>query len=213
MKNRNEREIKALLEKCPHGASVIGLTGGISSGKTVATDALKARGYNIIDADEISRKLMSRGSALEKTVAENFPECAHNGKLDRRALRALISVSPAAKHKLNKLTHPEIIAATEAAVVSSPKPVVLCAPLLFECALARLCDCVVCITCPRPERIKRLTARDNVTANDALNIINAQLDEPTRVALSDFCVPSDIPQNEFIDEITELFDRIALKQN
>ncbi len=209
MTDRNEREIKALREKYPQGARIVGLTGGVSSGKTVATDALKAEGYNIVDADEISRRLVSRGSALEQTVKDNFPECTRDGELDRRALRALISESPAAKHKLNKLTHPEIIKATEAAVQAAPKPVVLCAPLLFECALARLCDCVVCVTCPQPERVRRLTLRDGVSCDDAIGLIRSQLDEPTRVSLSDFCVPSDIPQNEFIDEITVLFKRIT----
>lgn len=209
---RNYRELKEFSERFPFGARVIGLTGGIASGKTVATEALRANGYAVIDADEISRALSAVGTPLERLLADSFPECKVNGSLDRKSLRKLIAASPAAAQKLNSLTHPAIADEIKRRVAETPPPVVLSAPLLFECALASLCDCVVTVTCPRQIRIERIKKRDGVTASDAASIIDAQLNDALRVSLSDFCVPSDIPRDEFVNEITDLFDRLCARK-
>ena len=202
---RNERELKDIKT----AAKVVGITGGIGSGKTVATDALRAHGYFVVDADEVSRELTARGSDGERALCKLFPDCvSHDKKLDRRKLRALISRDKSAMEKLNGYTHPLILGRITELIKKANGPVVLSAPLLFETALGSLCDRTVCIMCPRTTRIARIASRDGVTKADAEKILDAQIPDYVRATLADYCIPSDRDIAEFTDEVVELFDRL-----
>lgn len=206
---RNLRELNEF--KTP--VKVVGLTGGIASGKTVATDALRAAGFTVIDADEVSRAVTAKGGECEKALVGLFPAAAKNGAIDRAKLRKLISVDGQAKRALEQYTHPLIINEIRAELAAAKTPVVLSAPLLFETALGGLCDATICITCPTRVRIQRLTARDGVSESDAVDMINAQLPETYRATLADFCVPSDRPADDFTAEIVWLVKRIFDQSN
>lgn len=204
--NRNQRE---LYERKDRAATAIGLTGGIGSGKTVATDALRDAGYRVIDADEISRELFAVGTDGERDILELFPQAEKCGKLDRAKLRVIISDDADARAKLNKLTHPRIIAEIQKLLAGSQQPVVLSAPLLYETSLSRLCDATVCVYCPRRLRIQRICARDGVTPSDAERIIDSQISDAERATLSDYIIPSDVPLEDFVKELLDLFDAIT----
>lgn len=205
---RNARELESD-KRSAADVRVIGITGGIGSGKTVATDALKQAGYTVIDADEISRRLFGKGTDGEKRIARLFPECEKDGVLDRRALRDAISADARKRTALDDLTHPAITAEVERLLAKSPPPCVLSAPLLFEAALARLCDRTVCVYCPRGVKAKRIAERDGVTEKQARAMIDAQIPDTERCSLADYVVPSDRPQSEFTEEILELFEQIC----
>lgn len=202
---RNKRELQANKGK---PIKVIGLTGGIASGKTVATAALRQAGFSVIDADEISRASFARGTDGERILTELFPAAAVKGALDRAKLRSIISRDDKARIKLNEKTHPIIIAEIKRLISTTAKPVVLCAPLLFESGLSALCDITVCAYCPRKVRISRLTARDGISAADAERIIDAQIPDTERCTMSDYIVPSGSDENTFTEEIIELFTEI-----
>ena len=196
---RNERDLKQIRGK---QINVIGITGGIGSGKTVATDALLAAGFTVIDADEISRAMFARGTDGERAVLRLFPQAESNGTLDRAALRAAIATDASQRMRLNEYTHPLITREIRTQISACAPPVVLSAPLLFESALARLCDATVCVYCPRNKRAERIAQRDGIT-------ITAALPDTERAALSDFIVPSDVPPDQFKAEIIELFNEIT----
>lgn len=199
---RNKRE----LDEIKREIRVVGLTGGIASGKTVATKALRAAGYTVIDADEISRELTKVGTPAEKEIAEMFGLKTPDGNLDRKALRLLISADVDAKKRLDEFTHPLITERISSTVKSLQPPIVISAPLLFETALSALCDAVVCIFCPKRIRIKRIMERDGVTSADAKRMIDMQLPDYVRASLAEFCIPSDVDINDFERETVELFD-------
>lgn len=208
---RNLRELDELRERetteyvLP--VRVVGLTGGIASGKTVATDALRAAGFTVVDADEVSRELTAVGSPVERELVRMFPSAAAaDGSLDRRRLRLIIAADKAERKRLDDYTHPLIVAEIKKRLVG--ERLVLSAPLLFETALSSLCDLTVCVVCPRRVRIERLTARDGMTAADAERMIDAQIPDSMRAPLADFCVPSDAPEDEFRAEIVGLFKDI-----
>ena len=203
---RNKHELQSIGNTA---VNVIGLTGGIASGKTVAEAALTGAGYFVIDADEVSRRLFAADTDGEKTLCKLFPEANSNGRLDRAKLRAIISRDNAARHKLNDCTHPLIIDEIKKIISATPPPVVLSAPLLFETSLAALCDVTVCIYCPTAERVKRLCARDGVCESDARAIIKAQIPDTERCTIADFVVPSDRDRQEFEREVLELFGAIV----
>lgn len=206
---RNKTELRAT-NAIP---DVIGLTGGIGSGKSAAVTALRDAGYVVIDADEIARALFCANSDGEKHIAELFPDAVKNGRLDRAALRAIIASSVAERRKLEELTHPRIIDEMTSLLSAAARPVVLCAPLLFESALAALCDVTVCVYCPRGIRVNRIALRDGIPPSDAERIIDAQITDELRCTLADYIVPSDVPLNDFTEEITELFDAITRRSN
>ncbi|MCH5161199.1 MAG: dephospho-CoA kinase [Clostridiales bacterium] len=209
MNKRNLREIDDLkeLKKAVH---IVGLTGGIASGKTVATDALKRARFTVIDADEISRKLFGRGTDGEKLLCGLFPAATDNGVLNRAILRRIISENADEKKKLDGATHPIIKQeiAKEISQCGKGEHIVLSAPLLLESGLSSLCDCVVCITCPTRIRIERLSSRDGVSIEAAKKIIDAQIPDAYRATLSDFCIPSDRSLDDFTAEAVELFQTL-----
>ncbi len=188
---------------------VIGLTGGIASGKTVATTALKQAGYVVIDADEVSRALFACGSDGENAIMLAFPQAAENGKLNRGALRTIIAKDSEARQRLNALTHPAIVSQIKNQIAAATPPIILSAPLLFEAGLSELCDVTVCIHCPRPVRLQRLTARDGITNEDAASIMDAQMPDDERQSSADYTVRSDRDQTEFVQEIIELINTIS----
>lgn len=187
---------------------VVGLTGGIGSGKTVATVALRGAGYTVIDADEISRRLTARGSKGEAALLSAFPAAAENGALCRAKLRRIIADDEAERRRLNALTHAEIIAQIKTELSAAPRPCIISAPLLFETELARLCDVTVCVTCPPPLRIERVCRRDGVTEADARRMLDAQMPDERRIELATYTVSSDCAIDRFAAETVALFDRI-----
>ena len=201
---RNERELQTRI-KTP--VRVIGLTGGIASGKTVATTALKKAGYTVIDADEVSRKLFGTKTDGEKSIARTFPQAVKNGTLDRTLLRRIISTDAKARKTLNELTHPKIVEHIKSLISKTPPPIILSAPLLFETGLCSLCDVTVCVYCPKPVRIKRLMTRDGMTKQDAERLIDAQIPDTERCTIADYIVPND--KKEFVEEILELIEQIV----
>lgn len=205
---RNERELKENRDK---QINVIGLTGGIGSGKTVATECLRNSGYTVIDADEISRSMFGKGTKAERELLALFPQAESNGTLDRALLRKIISENKTERLRLNDFTHPLIISEAERLIKAAPPSVILAAPLLFETALSRLCDVIVCVYCPRETRIARILSRDNITRENAERMIDTQIPDTERAVLSDYIVPSNVPIDDFRAEITELFNSICRK--
>ena len=203
---RNKRELKSNRKK---SVRVIGLTGGIASGKTVATSALRKAGYTVIDADEVSRALFAAGTDGEKSIMRAFPQASEGGKLDRKLLRRIIATDGKARQMLNELTHPAIVAEIKNQISTATPPVILSAPLLFESALCSLCDVTATIYCPRSVRVQRLTARDGMTEKDANALIDAQIPDTERCTIADYIVPSDCEQKEFVSEVVELVTEIV----
>lgn len=163
----------------------------------------------MIDADEISRAMFARGTDGERAILQMFPQAENNGALDRAALRAVIAADARRRLRLNEYTHPLITREIRAQITACTPPVVLSAPLLFESALARLCDVTVCVYCPRNIRAERIAQRDGITIAAAQAMIDAQIPDTERAALSDFIVPSDVPPHEFRAEIIELFNQLT----
>ncbi len=186
-------------------ATVAGITGGIASGKTVATDALIASGFCVIDADEISRAITAPHSPTERALTTRFPDACADGRLDRRRLREIISTDAAARARLNAVTHPLILSEIARQISKANGDVVLSAPLLFETGLDKLCDATVCVTCPYELRLKRLVSRDGVTEKAAAAMIAAQMPDAERNAKADYTLSSDRPQREFERDAIALF--------
>lgn len=164
---------------------VVGLTGGIGSGKTAASDRFAEHGIIVVDGDVIARQVVEPGSdALRKIVAKFGPGILHpNGELDRASLREWVFSQPEDRHWLEQVLHPligeEVIAQLNAA--NSPY-VLLVSPLLVDTGQTALCDRVLVVDVPESVQIERTCLRDDNAEDMVKHIIAAQTSRENRLA-------------------------------
>ena len=157
---------------------IIGLTGGIASGKSTVSDELKKCGIEIIDADAISRTLLEVNGPAYDAVAETFPKYINeDGTVDRRALGAYVFANEEALAKLNGITHPIIVAEVKKLAEQAERCAVIDAPLLIEVGLDKICDEIWLVTADRETRVTRVIARNGLTREEAEDRIDRQMPE------------------------------------
>ena len=160
---------------------VIGLTGGIGSGKTAATDFLAGQGALVIDADVESRALTSENGEALPLIREKFGDAVFNedGSLDRRALSDIVFASEEKRRELEGILHPMIqhrmVTKIRQAAHDGVPFLFLSVPLLFESGMDALCDETWCLSLGRDEQIERIMARDSLTRSEAEVRIDSQM--------------------------------------
>jgi len=167
---------------------VVGLTGGIASGKTTVADLIAAQGINLVDADIVAREVVAIGSDGLKQISAHFGEqiLQADGSLNRVLLREKIFSNDANKQWLNNLLHPMIRAELLAQLAASNSPyTLLVVPLLVENKLTTLCDHVLVVDVEEQVQIARTMARDNVSAQQVKAILQSQATRAQRLAAAD----------------------------
>ncbi|MCU0697428.1 MAG: dephospho-CoA kinase [Myxococcaceae bacterium] len=159
---------------------LIGLTGGIATGKSTVSRRLAERGFPIIDADVVAREVVAKGQPALDEIARRFPGVvAADGTLDRKALGARIFGDPAERAALNAITHPRIRQAVlekSIALAEAGTPVAIYdSPLLIENRLHEGLHGVILVVAPPEVQRARLMARDGLSAPEADARIAAQL--------------------------------------
>lgn len=201
---------------------VIGLTGGIGTGKSTAAAYLKSIGFAHIDADEISRSITADGSDMLPVLNEIFgPEgpCGKkglkiiddDGSLDRKALASLVFTDKERKQRLDDVMFKAIIAEIDRQIAYYKsdgdfgiKGVLLDAPLLFEAGLDSRCDKTVVIVADQDIRIERVCRRDGATAEEVRDRINSQMSDKDKIKRSDYVIDN----SEGLEELTESLDEV-----
>jgi len=169
---------------------LIGLTGGIASGKTMITDYLRSLGAVVIDADEVSRELTKAGNPVLDEIAEAFGEdCLdESGNLRRRELGRVIFNDEAARKRLNDITHPKIEAVVKDLIKkyedAGEKAIIYSAPLLLERGDSIEVDEIWVVALNPDAQISRMLARDGLDRDEAMKKLSAQsgLEEKLRRA-------------------------------
>ncbi|OQA34534.1 MAG: Dephospho-CoA kinase [Betaproteobacteria bacterium ADurb.Bin341] len=168
---------------------IVGLTGGIGSGKTTVSALFAARGVSVIDTDEIARQLTAAGGeAMPVIVAEFGPGITDGaGALDRNAMRRLVFSDPGARQRLEALLHPRIARiALQACAAASTPYVILAVPLLVESGgWKEYCDRVLVVDCDEALQVKRVMARSQLAENEVRAILSAQANRAQRQAIAD----------------------------
>ena len=186
---------------------VVGLTGGIASGKSVAAEMLKNAGAYIVDADEIS-KAVSEKSEVNSLLVAKFPGAAVGGKIDRRKLREIVFASESELRRLESVMHPLIKKEAQAKInESSARITVLVAPLLFEAGFDELTDVTVTVSCSEGERIRRLMERDNISDELARKMISSQLSDCERERSASYTVRNEGSTAQLRAEILRLYSQ------
>ena len=167
---------------------VVGVTGGIGSGKSAATEHFQKLGITVVDADVIARAIVAPNSpVLQAIVAQFGNEVVHaDGSLNRATLRAAIFADDVAKQQLNSIMHPAIRDEIHRQLAAASSPyVILSAPLLLENGLEHLCNRVLVVDVPEAVQLQRTVNRDSVDEAQVLSIMAAQLKRAERTAKAD----------------------------
>lgn len=167
---------------------IIGLTGGIGSGKTAVSDAFARRGAPIIDTDLIAREVVAPGQpALAEIVTQFGPACVDSqGGLDRAYLRQVVFAEPALRRRLESILHPRIRQALRERLAAIKTPYCLVVvPLLVETGMTDMAHRILVVDVPAAFQIQRVMARDNVTEDQARRVLAAQASRAQRLALAD----------------------------
>lgn len=174
---------------------VIGLTGGIASGKSTVSNYLVAKGYEVIDADDIAREVVKKGSFGLEKIVNTFGQSVllEDGWLNRKKLRNIVFNDKKALEQLEEITHPLIIDKIKMALnkLKKDKNVALAfldCPLLFEMSLEHLVHEIWLISTARENQISRIIKRDNTDALEAKKIIDRQMPLKEKVEKSDVII-------------------------
>ena len=186
---------------------VVGLTGGIGSGKSAAADRFAELGITVVDADVASRAVVEPGMPALANIADHFGDeiLLADGTLDRTQLRHRVFAEPNERKWLQSLLHPlinEYIKDKIAASISSYT--ILVNPLLIESGQHVWCQRLLVIDVPSEVQIARTMARDNNTREQVENIMRAQAERETRLALADDVICNDQDLNHLRTEVDKL---------
>lgn len=186
---------------------LVGLTGGIGSGKSTVSAMLAERGAVIVDADAIVREIQQPGGLAYQGIVDRFgPEVvAADGTLDRAALAAIVFNDEAARQDLNNLTHPlvgQVMAERIGANAATDNVVVLDIPLLAERGReAYGVAGVIVVDCPVEEAVRRLVEHRGFTEADARARVAAQVSREDRLAMADFVVDNAGPVEALAEQV------------
>ncbi len=176
---------------------VIGLTGGAGSGKSEASLFLAELGAYVVDADQVSREVISRPE-VQNEIKEVFPQVFENGVLNRQILRDLIFSSREDREKLNEILHPRIFdKMVERIGERKDRICVLTAPLLIETGLHHTVDEIWVIDVSPEIQIKRLMERDKISKEKAEAMIKSQMSGEERRAYADQIIHNNGTLGEF----------------
>lgn len=195
---------------------VLGLTGGIASGKSTVSFFLKNQGAVIIDGDVVAREVVKKNSLGLKQIIEKFGEefITNTGELNRRRLGDLVFNDKDSLKKLTSITGPLIHKRVRKLIEDEKnrksRLIVLDIPLLFEGNYQQYCDNVMCVCVPEKIQIKRLMKRDHFSEQQARNRILSQMESVKRCALADILIDNSKQVEETLNQVLKWLEIMDL---
>lgn len=181
---------------------MIGITGSIASGKSTICNIIKSLGYTVYDCDEISHEIMENNMDVIKMIDANFKGVVINNKVDRKKLGNIVFHDDYLLEKLNRIIHPLVIKKLNE--IENTKYTFVEVPLLFEAHMETMFDKIITVFTTKENQLKRLIKRNGLTENDAINLINKQMDLQEKCDLSDFVIDN----NEDLDDVKLQIEKI-----
>lgn len=194
-----------------HGVSLcVGLTGGIASGKSTVAEKFSELGVPVIDADQVARDVVVPGSAGLAAVIAHFGTdfLQADGNLNRRRLREAIFTEPAQRQQLESLLHPLIHQglAQWRAVLNAGYGLLM-APIMTEGGFDQHTDRILVVDVSRDTQKQRLMARDDIDEILAEQMLNAQADRASRLAIADDVIDNSAPASNLQSQVEQLHRR------
>ncbi|MBK7648052.1 MAG: dephospho-CoA kinase [Betaproteobacteria bacterium] len=187
---------------------IVGVTGGIGSGKSTVADAFVGLGAGLVDTDVIARELtMANGAAMPALVAEFGPEIVgKDGAMDRSAVRQRVFADPSARERLEAILHPLIRQiSTERCLAATEPYVILAVPLLVESGnYNERCDRIVVVDCPESVQIERVIERNGLSVDEVKAIMAAQATRQQRLFAANDVVVNDGLRTKIYEQVNAL---------
>jgi dephospho-CoA kinase len=190
---------------------VVGLTGGIASGKSTVADMIKQMGIEVIDADIEARRAVEIGETAYVQIVTYFGEeiLNDNRTINRTKLGEIIFNDSQKRQKLNEIVHPEVRRRMnekkEAAILRGDKVVVLDIPLLFESGLTHMVELVLLVYVEEEVQLHRLMSRNQLTEEEALARIRSQMPITEKVKLADKVINNNGTVEQTQKQMKDLF--------
>lgn len=195
-------------------AKIIGLTGGIASGKSTVSEMFKAINIPVIDADHIAKSLLNKGSEAYHEIIQEFGEeiLTPDGQINRKKLAKILFDNEKARLKINEIIHPKVktIIKQEMLRLDSydEKVIVLDIPLLFETSYHTICDLTLLVYARQKDQVERLMHRDHISEEYALKKIKSQMPMSKKKELADYVIDN----SKSILETKKAFERFIKKE-
>ena len=173
------------------GKLLIGITGGIGSGKSEVCRRLEKNGYAVFYADPIAKELYFQDKKLANSIVKEFGKCVldSDGKIDLVQLKNVVFKSKNNFHKINNIVHPVVIDYIfKEAKKSSNRIVLIEAALIFESSFDKQLDYIIMVYSNKENRIRRIMQRDGAKRKDIENIMKFQIDDREKVKKADFII-------------------------
>jgi dephospho-CoA kinase len=201
-------------------AYVVGLTGGIGSGKTVASDRFKALGVPIIDTDVIAREVVKPGSPALTQLVDAFGNLIlqKDGSLDRSVLREIAFSSSENKAQLDSITHPAIRIETlkQTADANFPYCMVVVPLLSPNSDFGSFMQRVLAVSADKQTKVERVKARSNLSEDEVLKIMSTQLSDVEREGFADDIIHNDGTIEDaqaLVDKLHERYQNLSLMRS
>ena len=194
---------------------VIGLTGGIASGKSTVSSLLKELGACIIDVDEVGRGVVEKGEKAYNEIVDYFGNeiLLPDGGINRKALGHIVFSDSNKLKKLNSITHPHIIDRVKEIIrkckAEGIEIIVVDAAILIEMGLHTVCDTIWLVSVNRETQLKRLMERDKYPYEEANNRIKAQLSDEKKSRYADVIIDNNGSLDELKEEVKKQWNKIV----
>lgn len=193
---------------------VLGLTGGIATGKSTADKFFEEKNIPIVDCDEIAHNIMNVNKPAWKDIKEVFGDKYLNEDqtINRKKLGKLVFNDPTKMKILNEITHPRIFQEMESQIAQYKSEgyslIIVDAPVLFESHSEKYYDKTLVISLPQDLQIKRLMARNNLTKEEALSRINSQMSLKEKEARATYVIENTGSVEDLYKKLNELLTKI-----
>ena len=191
----------------------VGLTGGIGCGKSTAVDAFRALGAPIVDADQISKKMVEKGSEALEEIASIFGSdlLLNNGKLNRPLLKQIIFSDSNALEKLEAILHPRIKAeiTREISIIKNEAYVIVDIPLLVEKNYQEMFDQIIVVDCLPEQQIQRVAMRDKLSSSDIKKIMQNQATREERNEAATMILDNSLDKESLLSQINRLHTELV----
>lgn len=198
---------------------IVGLTGGIASGKSEVDSELERLGLPVVDADALARQVVEPGTPTYDTLVRQFGDCVldEHGCVDRAALASIVFGDEEKRVLLNSITHPAIfqemmrrVAERAETLRNGEVPaIVLDAALIVDAGVTGVFDLIVVVIADEETRVRRMTSERGMAEAEARGRIAAQAPDPERQATADIVIENDSTIEELHRRVSEAFERIA----
>ena len=190
---------------------IVGLTGGIGSGKSVAGDFFIELGIDVIDADHVSKNILDDNESAKKLFLEHFGEkfIDKNNNVDRALLRDEIFKNEDKKEALESIIHPLVREEIFNFIENSNSVYkIIIVPLIYETNSQDFYDKIVVVDCKEENQIIRASKRDNKTKNDIINIMKNQASSDERMSIADEVIKNDSSLDDLKKQVIKVHQKL-----